>query len=78
MTYQDYAAAHRKQQIDIWSAIESGELQKAVNIFAAGIQYQPHNPDRKTGDKMTLTKRRKSGIMKLLRVLSRKTRRKRK
>ena len=39
MTYQDYAAAHRKQQIDIWRAIESGEMQKAVDIFAAGIQY---------------------------------------
>ena len=64
ITMQDYCAAHRKQQLDIWSAIESGEMQKAVDIFAAGIQYGT-KPAATTGHNRTLTGRRKSGIMRL-------------
>lgn len=45
MNYSDYAAAHRRQQLQIWALIESGEMQKAVDIFAAGIQYGDKKPE---------------------------------
>lgn len=80
MNYADYAAAHRKQQLAIWSAIESGDLQRGVDIFAAGIQYG--EPAAKSGDKKTLTKLRYHGIIrvcrKFIRVIIRKYRRRKK
>lgn len=80
ITYQDYAAAHRRQQLQIWALIESGEMQKAVDIFAAGIQYGENVQEN--GDKKTLTKRRYHGIIricrKIIRVIIRKYRRRKK
>lgn len=58
ISYQDYATAHRKQQLEIWALIESGELQKAVDVFAAGIQYGESKPETCS----TKRKRKKRGI----------------
>lgn len=66
ISYQDYAAAHRKQQLDIWSAIECGEMQKAVDIFAAGIQYGDKKPET-VSPKRKRKKRRL--IHKILKIL---------
>lgn len=66
INYSDYAAAHRRQQLAIWSAIESGDLQRGVDIFAAGIQYGENKPET-VSPKRKRKKRRL--IHKILKIL---------
>lgn len=71
-TYADLITAHQKQQQTAWKHIERGDYEAAHNItstdpreFLPQIYGTPEPIE--TGDKRTLTPRRKCGIIKAIR-----------
>ena len=67
-TYDELRKAHRKQQLTIQAAIDSGDYNAACE--AANLdtrEFLPQIAEQQTGDKMTLTPRRKCGIIKAIR-----------
>ena len=77
-TYDELRKAHRKQQLTIQAAIDRGDYNAACE--AANLdtrEFLPQIAEQQTGDKMTLTPRRKCGIIKAIRRYVRRWKQKR-